>query len=177
MRSIWFALAIGLAAWAQSLQVQQPRPIQKPKGSWQAPAKLQKPREIQKIKDQCRTRLLVGADTLFESGKAELAPGAEKALSDLGPMIRKEGTHPVSVEGHTDALGSAGSNRELSERRARIVESWLETRGYVSAGLASVAGYGGAKPVAPNSKPDGSDNPEGRRKNRRVEIVINTCQS
>lgn len=109
----------------------------------------------------------MGADALFESDKAELAAGAERVLSDLGPMIRKEGVHPISVDGHTDAEGT----QTLSAERAHIVESWLESRGYVIAKVTEVHGFGKAKPVASN------DTPEGRQKNRRVEIIINTCQS
>jgi outer membrane protein OmpA-like peptidoglycan-associated protein len=75
------------------------------------------------------------------------------------------------VEGHTDATGAAGYNQTLSEQRARTVESWLESRGYVVANVTEVHGFGKTKPVASN------DTPEGRQKNRRVEIVINTCKS
>jgi len=88
-------------------------------------------------------------------------------LSDLGPMIRKEGVHPVSVDGHTDSSGT----QTLSDQRAHIVESWLEQRGYVVAKVTEAHGFGNTKPVA------GNDTPEGRQKNRRIEIVINTCQS
>jgi outer membrane protein OmpA-like peptidoglycan-associated protein len=128
---------------------------------------MQKTADIQKVKEQCHTKLIVGADTLFDADKADLATGAERVLSDLGPMIRKEGVHPVTVDGHTDASGT----QTLSEERAHIVESWLEQRGYVIAKVTDVRGFGKTKPVASN------DTPAGRQKNRRVEIVINTCQS
>lgn len=162
----------GVCLWGQQgIQWQKPGPIQKPKGTWQTPGKIQKPGEIQKVKEQCRSKLIVGADTLFDFDKSELTTGAEKVLSELGPMIRKEGIHPISVEGHTDAAGSAGYNQTLSEQRARTVETWLEARGYVIASVTEVHGFGKTRPVASN------ETPQGRQKNRRVEIVINTCKS
>ena len=82
----------------------------------------------------------------------------------------------MAIEGYTDAIGSAAYNQELSERRARAVEVWLVAHGIVGRDAAQVQGYGKSKPIAPNTKPDGSDNPEGREKNRRVEIVIDTCK-
>ena len=167
-----------LTAWAQSgkYPIQKPGEIQTPKGTWQTPGQIQKPGEIQKVKEQCRARLLVGSDALFAFDKADLTPGAEKVLMQLGPMIQKEGKHPIAIEGYTDAIGSSSYNQELSERRARTVEAWLVAHAIVDSGAAQVRGYGKDKPIAPNSKPDGSDNPEGRQKNRRVEIVIDTCK-
>jgi outer membrane protein OmpA-like peptidoglycan-associated protein len=161
------AVAVACLFGQQSIQIQKARPSQLPKESGQAPGKVRFNGEIQKVKEQCRSKLIVGADELFESGRADLTPGAEKVLSDLGPMIRKEGVHPVSVDGHTDAAGT----QTLSEERARIVENWLESRGYVIAKVTDVHGFGTTKPIASN------ETPEGRQKNRRVEIVINTCKS
>ena len=176
MRIIKIGLCLCLSAVAQTGKIQKPGEIQKPKGTWQVPGPIQKPGEIQKVKEQCASRLLVGSDALFEFDKSELTPAAEKVLTELGPMIQKEGKHPITVDGHTDALGTAAYNQELSEKRAKAVESWLESHGYVVAGSVQVKGYGRTKPIAPNTKPDGSDNPEGRQKNRRVEIVIATCK-
>ena len=161
------AVAVACLLGQQSIQIQKSRPSQLPKESAQAPGKVRSNGEIQKVKEQCRSKLIVGADTLFESDKAELTAGAEKVLSDLGPMIRKEGVHPVSVDGHTDGSGT----QTLSEERAHVVESWLESRGYVIDKVTEVHGFGKTKPIASN------ETPEGRQKNRRVEIVINTCQS
>ena len=165
------------AAWlplsGQNGHWQKPGEIQKPKGAWQAPGQIQRPGEIQKVREQCKARFLVGADALFEFDKAELTPAAGKVLAELELLIRREGKHPLLVEGHTDAIGPAEYNRQLSEKRARAVQSWLESNG--SSG--SVRGYGKTRPVAPNTNPDGTDNPDGRQKNRRVEIVIDTCKS
>ena len=63
-------------------------------------------------------------------------------------------------------------NQKLSERRAAAVRDWLVKPGDVAPARLSAKGFGPAKPVAPNAKPDGSDDPEGRQKNRRVEIRV-----
>jgi outer membrane protein OmpA-like peptidoglycan-associated protein len=60
----------------------------------------------------------------------------------------------------------------LSERRANSVATWLRTKGGLGNFAFSTKGFGETQPAAPNQKPDGSDDPEGRQKNRRVAIVI-----
>jgi outer membrane protein OmpA-like peptidoglycan-associated protein len=156
-------------------QWQKPGDIQQPKGTWQQPGEFQKPGEIQSVKEHCHLRLRVGSDALFEFDKATLTAAAEKSLSGLPALIAQAGRHPVSVEGHTDAIGDDRYNQTLSEKRAAAVRDWLAAHGAVPAGT-PVKGYGKRKPVAPNRKPDGSDDPEGRARNRRVEVLIDTCR-
>jgi len=78
------------------------------------------------------------------------------------------------VEGHTDSKGADDYNQTLSEKRARTVKDWLVARGAL-AGTAAVQGWGERRPVAPNAKGDGSDDPASRQKNRRVEVVLDVC--
>ena len=78
----------------------------------------------------------------------------------------------MRIEGYTDSKGSEAYNKGLSEDRAQSVADWLAEVEGLDGGTFDVVGFGEAKPVAPNEKPDGSDDPEGRQKNRRVEIVI-----
>ena len=118
--------------------------------------------------------LAVVADALFEFDKANLNPAATETLAALGPEIEKTGAKPIAVEGHTDALGSDAYNQKLSEARAKSVRDWLAEHQFVPATLA-IKGYGKTRPVAANQKPDGSDDPEGRQKNRRVEVVVSAC--
>jgi outer membrane protein OmpA-like peptidoglycan-associated protein len=152
---------------------QTPGEIQQPKGTWQTPGEIQKPGEIQRVEERCRRRLVVAADALFGFDQATLSPRAEATLAALGPQLAgAEGK--VTVEGHTDAKGSDEYNRTLSESRARAVRDWLAARGHLPAG-AAIAGYGESKPIAPNARADGSDDPDGRQKNRRVEVVVETC--
>ena len=79
------------------------------------------------------------------------------------------------IEGHTDALGPDWYNDKLSEKRAQVVRNWLVERGFLRPEQATVKAFGKRRPVAPNTKADGSDDPEGRKQNRRVEIVVQTC--
>ena len=81
----------------------------------------------------------------------------------------------ATVEGHTDSLGTESYNQRLSERRAYAVRVALLSRGAFDQNLV-VRGFGKSRPIAPNQNFDGSDNPEGRQKNRRVEVVMNTCE-
>jgi outer membrane protein OmpA-like peptidoglycan-associated protein len=186
--SLWAVLTASGVGWGQGGQAQKPGDIQQPKGTWQVPGEIkqptgpwqtpgaiQRPGEIQTIREQCQQRFRMGADTLFAFNEWTLTPTAEKTLSELGPMIVKAGQHPVSIEGHTDAIGAADYNQRLSEQRAQAVKGWLVAHKYVPAS-APARGYGKDKPVAPNVKPDGSDNPEGRQLNRRVEVVVDTCR-
>jgi outer membrane protein OmpA-like peptidoglycan-associated protein len=152
---------------------QTPGEIQQPKGTWQVPGEIQKPGEIQRVEERCRHRLVVAADALFAFDQAILSGQAEATLAALGPQLAKE-KGKVTVEGFTDAKGSDDYNQKLSERRARAVRDWLASHGFLAAD-APAMGYGEARPVAPNAKPDGSDDPEGRAKNRRVEVVVATC--
>jgi outer membrane protein OmpA-like peptidoglycan-associated protein len=156
---------------------QQPGEIQVPTGPWQEPGDIQVPKGIQALhttKEQCEERLSVVADALFDFDSANLRPDAEDTLVAAGPEIEKLGNTPSAIEGHTDAIGSDAYNMKLSETRARTVRDWLAVHGFVPAAT-TVKGYGETKPVAPNAAPDGKDDPIGRQKNRRVEIVFARC--
>ena len=155
-----------------------PGEFKTPTGKWQTPGPIQIPRGLQAIKSQkkpCVTRLTVGADALFEFDKSTLSPQAEETLKALGPVILKQGKHPAVVEGHTDSIGSAAYNQTLSEARARTVQAWLVKHHYLPTNT-PIVGYGKNRPIAPNVTPDGKDDPAGRQKNRRVEVVIDTCK-
>jgi outer membrane protein OmpA-like peptidoglycan-associated protein len=99
-----------------------------------------------------------------------LAPAGRGAWAQSA----QRGQHPMIIEGHTDAIGSDAHNQRLSEQRAEAVRAWLTAHGYVPAST-PVKGYGKRRPVAPNTNPNGSDNPAGRQQNRRVEVVIKIC--
>ncbi|HEV8718173.1 MAG TPA: OmpA family protein [Candidatus Binatia bacterium] len=111
-------------------------------------------------------------DVLFEFGKADLTGDARAKVGNISEVLNNQAQgRRVSIEGHTDSIGSDAYNQKLSERRAENVASTLENGG-VSAERVTAKGYGKRYPVAPNSNSDGSDNPAGRAKNRRVEVVI-----
>ena len=117
-------------------------------------------------------RFELTADLLFDFDKADLRPEAEALLRDVLAQIKAKLKRPlIRIEGHTDAKGSDEYNDVLSQRRAASVKAWLVTAGHVPAKSVTTAGLGEHSPVAPNEKPDGTDDPAGRQKNRRVEIV------
>jgi outer membrane protein OmpA-like peptidoglycan-associated protein len=117
-------------------------------------------------------RIELAADVLFDFDKADIRPDAAKVLAEAAEVVRSHGTRRVVIEGHTDAKGTEQYNQRLSERRAQAVKRWFQERGGLKTASLETRGWGAKKPVAPNANPDGSDNPEGRQKNRRVEIVI-----
>jgi outer membrane protein OmpA-like peptidoglycan-associated protein len=109
------------------------------------------------------------ADVLFDFDKATIRPDAEPALTRAGELLKSYPDARIVIGGHTDAKGDDAYNDDLSLRRARSVADRLRA----AAGRApEVEGYGERRPVAPNARPDGADDPEGRQKNRRVEIRI-----
>lgn len=77
----------------------------------------------------------------------------------------------VEIQSHTDSKGNENYNMKLSQKRAESVVNYLTQKG-ISPRRLVAKGYGESKPIAPNDKPDGSDNPEGRAKNRRTDFKI-----
>jgi outer membrane protein OmpA-like peptidoglycan-associated protein len=157
---------------------QTPGKIQEPHGPWQTPGAIQIPKGIQAIHpvaSPCEQRLIVGSDALFDFDRSNLRPDAQETLTALEPMIRKSGGRIVAIDGYTDSVGSIEYNQSLSEQRAQTVKSWLVGHGDVPDST-PIKGFGKRQPIAPNSNPDGTDNPNGRQQNRRVEILMNTCK-
>lgn len=112
-----------------------------------------------------RGLVLTLGDVLFETGKADLMPGAMRSLDKLARFLQENPEREVLVEGHTDSVGSESYNLNLSQRRAEAVATALRARG-IGADRITTRGYGEAYPKASN------DTPAGRQQNRRVEIVI-----
>ena len=111
-------------------------------------------------------------DVLFEFGRSDLTGEAQGRVQGIADVLNNQAQgRRVSIEGHTDAIGSEEANQRLSERRAASVAGALTTSG-VKPARVTTTGYGERYPVAPNTNPDGSDNLTGRAKNRRVEVVI-----
>jgi outer membrane protein OmpA-like peptidoglycan-associated protein len=111
-------------------------------------------------------------DVLFAFAKADLTPDAHTKIERMAAVLNQRAREcHISVEGHTDAIGSEAANQRLSKRRAEAVATGLKDHG-VSAQRITSKGFGERYPVAPNATPAGADNPAGRTKNRRVEVVI-----
>jgi len=114
----------------------------------------------------------LAADVLFDFDKASIKPEAEPSLEKVATVLKAYPAAQVDIDGYTDGKGNAEYNQTLSEKRASVVGQWLMGRSSLPAGSFRTTGWGMKKPVAPNTNPDGTDNPEGRKQNRRVEIVI-----
>lgn len=111
------------------------------------------------------------SDVLFEFGSATLKPAAGGTLREATNAIRPRPRASVVIRGHTDSIGTEPANLSLSRQRAESVRDWMVKNGLPAKRL-SVVGMGAKEPIAPNTKPDGSDDPVGREKNRRVTIVV-----
>lgn len=120
-----------------------------------------------------RLRFTLGADILFDFDRDDLRPEADPVLRKLLQQVQERVPRARwQVEGHTDAKGSDAYNDTLSNRRANSVRRWLTERGGVPGADIATSGIGERRPVAPNQRPDGSDDPDGRQLNRRVEILV-----
>ena len=117
-------------------------------------------------------KINLAADVLFDFDKATLRPEAGPELEKVLAVLQSYPAAKVLIEGHTDGKGSDQYNQPLSERRADSVRRWLVEHG--AATPMTTHGWGKTRPIAPNTKPNGADDPEGRQKNRRVEITVNT---
>ena len=154
--------------------------IPKDKGGFQAEPELVIPSSKEEIdirvqitqKDDALVMKLQG-DSLFDFDKYFIRPDAEQALKQAGSIIRGLPIRRVDIDGHADGKGHEAYNLTLSTQRANAVADWFVSHKYLSKGTdLKTKGWGKSRPVAPNTRPDGSDDPVGRAKNRRVEIFL-----
>jgi outer membrane protein OmpA-like peptidoglycan-associated protein len=108
---------------------------------------------------------------LFDFGSSDLRATAVDRLERLLVLLEETGDEPIAVHGHTDNIGDDELNQALSEARAEAVADYLAEAG-IDRDRITTAGFGDREPVEPNQADDGSDDPEGRRMNRRVEVVV-----
>jgi outer membrane protein OmpA-like peptidoglycan-associated protein len=101
----------------------------------------------------------------FAFGSAALTPESDPTLSEIAQVMTDNPSWMITIEGHTDSIGTRAANLDLSKRRAAAVVNALVTQYHVSAARLSSAGFGDTRPVAPNSTI------EGRARNRRVELA------
>jgi OOP family OmpA-OmpF porin len=122
-------------------------------------------------KDMPKEEVFILRGIQFDFDKYDIKPEYRVILDEAVDALKKRPEIKVVIEGHTDSIGSAAYNQKLSERRAGAVFDYFVQKGIKSSRLDSV-GYGKERPKAANTKPDGSDNPEGRAINRRVELKV-----
>jgi outer membrane protein OmpA-like peptidoglycan-associated protein len=104
--------------------------------------------------------------SLFDSGRAYLKRGSTRAMVGALEMIKAHSDKRILVAGHTDNVGNADTNLSLSIARAQAVRDWLIDASGIPATQFAIQGYGDTRPIASN------DTPDGRARNRRVEITL-----
>lgn len=106
----------------------------------------------------------IALNILFETGKSTIQKESLVIVDQIFEMLKTSPELKISIEGHTDNVGTAAANKKLSQERAKAVMDALVAKG-IDKSRMSFLGWGQEKPVA------GNDTPDGRAKNRRVEIV------
>ncbi|HQW84638.1 MAG TPA: OmpA family protein, partial [Ferruginibacter sp.] len=110
-------------------------------------------------------------NVFFDFDKFNLRPESFVELDRVVNFLNEYPNIEIEMSAHTDSKGSDEYNMTLSDNRARSVMEYILSKGIAASRIVS-HGYGETKPVAPNANPDGSDNPDGRQQNRRVEFTI-----
>lgn len=113
----------------------------------------------------------VNADVLFAFDSSDLSPVAQAVLGGVVGQLHGSPAGTVAVVGYTDSIGTVDYNLGLSQRRAAAVQAYLSAQAANPALTFTSQGLGEADPVAPNTLPNGQDNPAGRQQNRRVTIT------
>lgn len=123
--------------------------------------------EIAKVKEESRGMVItLDGSVLFATGKTSLLPIAEEKLQKVAEVLQKQDdSKQITVEGHTDSVGSDEDNMRLSQARADSVRTYLVSQGVPTSRIKAV-GRGESMPIADNKTP------EGRANNRRVEIIV-----
>lgn len=120
---------------------------------------------IAAVHDSARGLVVSLPNILFESGRADLTPQGRETLAKLSGALGIAGEYRLSIEGHTDDVGSPEANLDLSRRRAESVVDYLAAQGLSPESMLAL-GFGESRPLASNATDSG------RRENRRVEIVV-----
>lgn len=144
---------------------------EKAKGQAESDAKALRARLLEQFnailatRDTARGLIVNMSDVLFGFNKADLQPGAKEKLAKVSGIMLAYPQLRMSVEGHTDSIGSDEYNQGLSERRANAVRAYLISNGIAPDGIQAM-GFGKSRPVADNGTESG------RQQNRRVELVV-----
>ncbi len=120
---------------------------------------------ILQTRDSARGLIVNMSDVLFDTGSATLKPGAREKLAKISGILLAHPGLSLQIEGHTDSIGGDDFNQQLSERRSDSVRDFLAEQGVRGSSMTAL-GFGKSQPVASN------DSPEGRQRNRRVELVV-----
>ncbi len=129
-------------------------------------------RELNVIDTKFGPLIRMDAKILFDFDKKTIKPAAVKSLNKVAEFIRLSKDGKVEVVGYADAKGSKEYNSDLAWERSTAVVNWLAMQEGFADGRFRAIGRGEEGAIAPNTRIDGTDNPEGRKLNRRVEILI-----
>ncbi|MGX5817944.1 OmpA family protein [Chitinophaga lutea] len=110
-------------------------------------------------------------DIFYDYNKATLRPESRAVLDSLYYLLLDNPKMEIELGAHTDSKGTDAYNLKLSNERAKSCVDYLVGKG-IPAGRMISKGYGESRPIAPNTLPNGKDNPEGRQMNRRTEFKV-----
>jgi WD40 repeat protein len=127
--------------------------------------------DVNKVKQLAVGQKIILERIYFDFDKSDIRDESVVELNKLLVFLNANPNVVVEISGHTDSRGDDEYNLRLSLNRAKSVVAWLKARG-VTAKRMNVKGYGETQHIAPNENPDGTDNPDGRQMNRRIELTI-----
>lgn len=116
-------------------------------------------------------KIFVLENIYYDLDKADIRPDAARELDKLVQILIDNPEIKIELSSHTDSIATVEYNMDLSQRRAESAVNYMIQRG-ISPDRMVAKGYGELKPIARNTNPDGTDNPEGRQRNRRTEFKI-----
>jgi outer membrane protein OmpA-like peptidoglycan-associated protein/tetratricopeptide (TPR) repeat protein len=124
-----------------------------------------------KLRDVVLNKEYTLSNILYEFDQSRLTPVAKLVLDTLFQIMKENPSFVIELSSHTDGKGKPQYNQNLSQARAQSCVDYLVKKGIIKKRM-KAKGYGMNKPVAPNTNPDGSDNPDGRALNRRTEFKV-----
>jgi len=116
-------------------------------------------------------KIFVLENIYYNFARAEIRPDAAKELDKLVQLLVDNPEIKIELGSHTDSVDTDSYNLDLSQRRANSAVNYIVQHG-ISPDRIVAKGYGESKPIARNTNPDGTDNPDGRQRNRRTEFKI-----
>jgi len=131
----------------------------------EAAESMQRRLEYLELRETDRGVVVTLGDVLFESGETSLQPEARDQLADVVELVQGEPDKQIRIEGHTDSTGSSSANMRISRLRAEAVRDALVEQG-IDPNRIQAVGMGEDFPIASN------ENADGRRKNRRVDVIL-----
>src|SRR4030042_1227525 len=127
--------------------------------------------KVEEVKPEAELKIVFLRAIFFDFDKFSLTNQAKTTLDNLTDIMKLFPEMHIVAIGHTDAIGTDAYNMNLSAKRADSAVGYLKTKG-VEAGRLQIKALGENEHIAINQNPDGSDNPEGRKLNRRVEFKV-----